>query len=312
MASDFWKDKKVVVTGGDGFLGRHLVAKIKAKNPKSIFVPKRSEYDLRKYEDCLKVAKKGDVIIHLAANVGGIGYNREFPATLFDDNILMGTFMMMAARDAKVKKYIALGTICAYPKYTPVPFKEKNLWDGFPEETNAPYGLAKKMQLVQSQAYRQQYGFNAIFLLPVNLYGPGDNFNPRSSHVIPALIRKFVEAKKRGEKKVTVWGTGKASREFLYVEDAAEAIILTAEKYDKTDPVNLGAGFEITIKKLAELIKKSTGFDGKIVWDKSKPDGQPRRMLDVSRARKEFGFNAKTSFEKGLKDTIDWYTKNPE
>jgi len=312
MASDFWKDKKVVVTGGDGFLGRHLVAKIKAKNPKSIFVPKRSEYDLRKYEDCLKVAKKGDVIIHLAANVGGIGYNREFPATLFDDNILMGTFMMMAARDAKVKKYIALGTICAYPKYTPVPFKEKNLWDGFPEETNAPYGLAKKMQLVQSQAYRQQYGFNAIFLLPVNLYGPGDNFNPRSSHVIPALIRKFVEAKKRGEKKVTVWGTGKASREFLYVEDAAEAIILTAEKYDKTDPVNLGAGFEITIKKLAELIKKSTGFDGKIVWDKSKPDGQPRRMLDVSRARKEFGFEAKTSFEKGLKDTIDWYTKNPE
>ena len=312
MASDFWKDKKVVVTGGDGVLGRHLVAKIKAKNPKSIFVPKRSEYDLRKYEDCLKVAKKGDVIIHLAANVGGIGYNREFPATLFDDNILMGTFMMMAARDAKVKKYIALGTICAYPKYTPVPFKEKNLWDGFPEETNAPYGLAKKMQLVQSQAYRQQYGFNAIFLLPVNLYGPGDNFNPRSSHVIPALIRKFVEAKKRGEKKVTVWGTGKASREFLYVEDAAEAIILTAEKYDKTDPVNLGAGFEITIKKLAELIKKSTGFDGKIVWDKSKPDGQPRRMLDVSRARKEFGFEAKTSFEKGLKDTIDWYTKNPE
>ena len=312
MASDFWKDKKVVVTGGDGFLGRHLVAKIKAKNPKSIFVPKRSEYDLRKYEDCLKVAKKGDVIIHLAANVGGIGYNREFPATLFDDNILMGTFMMMAARDAKVKKYIALGTICAYPKYTPVPFKEKNLWDGFPEETNAPYGLAKKMQLVQSQAYRQQYGFNAIFLLPVNLYGPGDNFNPRSSHVIPALIRKFVEAKKRGEKEVTVWGTGKASREFLYVEDAAEAIILATEKYDKTDPVNLGAGFEITIKKLAELIKKSTGFDGKIVWDKSKPDGQPRRMLDVSRARKEFGFEAKTSFEKGLKDTIDWYTKNPE
>ena len=312
MASDFWKDKKVVVTGGDGFLGRHLVAKIKAKNPKSIFVPKRSEYDLRKYEDCLKVAKKGDVIIHLAANVGGIGYNREFPATLFDDNILMGTFMMMAARDAKVKKYIALGTICAYPKFTPVPFEEKNLWDGYPEETNAPYGLAKKMQLVQSQAYRQQYGFNAIFLLPVNLYGPGDNFNPRSSHVIPALIRKFVEAKKRGEKKVTVWGTGKASREFLYVEDAAEAIILTAEKYDKTDPVNLGAGFEITIKKLAELIKKSTGFDGKIVWDKSKPDGQPRRMLDVSRARKEFGFEAKTSFEKGLKDTIDWYTKNPE
>jgi len=312
MAGNFWKDKRVVVTGGDGFLGRHLVAKIKAKKPKSIFVPKRSEFDLRKYEDCLEVAKKGDVIIHLAANVGGIGYNREFPATLFDDNILMGTFMMMAARDAKVKKYIALGTICAYPKFTPVPFEEKNLWDGYPEETNAPYGLAKKMQLVQSQAYRQQYGFNAIFLLPVNLYGPGDNFDPKSSHVIPALIRKFVEAKKRGEKEVTVWGTGKASREFLYVEDAAEAIILATEKYDKTDPVNLGAGFEITIKKLAELIKKLTGFEGKIVWDKSKPDGQPRRMLDVSHAKKEFGFKAKTSFEKELKETIDWYTKNPQ
>ena len=309
MASDFWKDKKVVVTGGDGFLGRHLVAKIKAKNPTSIFVPKRSEIDLRKYEDCLKVAKKGDVIIHLAANVGGIGYNREFPATLFDDNILMGTFMMMAARDAKVKKYVALGTVCAYPKFTPVPFNEKDLWMGYPEETNAPYGLAKKMQLVQAQAYRQQYGFNAIFLLPVNLYGPGDNFNPKSSHVIPALIRKFVEAKRNGDKKVVVWGTGKASREFLYVEDAAEAIMTAAEKYDKEDPVNLGAGREIKVKALAELIKKYTGFEGKIVWDKTKPDGQPRRMLDVSRAKKEFGFRAKTSFEKGLKNTIDWYIK---
>jgi len=284
-------------------------AKIKVKNPRSIFVPKRSEIDLRKYEDCLKVAKKGDVIIHLAANVGGIGYNREFPATLFDDNILMGTFMMMAARDAKVKKYVALGTVCAYPKFTPVPFNEKDLWMGYPEETNAPYGLAKKMQLVQAQAYRQQYGFNAIFLLPVNLYGPGDNFNPKSSHVIPALIRKFVEAKRNGDKKVVVWGTGKASREFLYVEDAAEAIMTAAEKYDKEDPVNLGAGREIKVKAMAELIKKYTGFEGKIVWDKTKPDGQPRRMLDVSRAKKEFGFRAKTSFEKGLKNTIDWYIK---
>jgi GDP-L-fucose synthase len=310
MAKNFWTDKKVVITGGDGFLGRHLIAKIKAKGPKSIFIPEFPKYDLRKYEDCLEVAKKGDVIIHLAANVGGIGYNREFPATLFDDNILMGTFMMMAAKEAKVKKYVALGTICAYPKFTPVPFKEENLWYGYPEETNAPYGLAKKMQLVQAQAYRQQYGFNAIFLLPVNLYGPGDNFNPKSSHVIPALIRKFVEAKRSGEKEVVVWGTGNASREFLYVEDAAEALILATEKYNKSDPVNLGAGFEIKIRDLAELIKKLTGFKGKIVWDTTKPDGQPRRMLDVSLARKEFGFSAKTSFEKGLENTINWYTQN--
>lgn len=307
MTTNFWKDKDVVVTGGDGFLGKHLIAKIKLQNPKSIFIPKRPEYDLRKYEDCLKVAKKGDIIIHLAANVGGIGYNREFPATLFDDNILMGTFMMMAGRAAKVDKYVALGTICAYPKFTPVPFKEENLWEGYPEETNAPYGLAKKMQLVQAQSYREQYGFNAIFLLPVNLYGPGDNFDPKSSHVIPALIRKFVEAGERGDREVVVWGTGKASREFLFVDDAAEAIMLAAEKYNKSEPVNLGAGFEITIKDLAELIKNLTGFKGKIVWDRSKPDGQPRRKLDVSRAKREFGFTARTSFEKGLRETIDWY-----
>jgi GDP-L-fucose synthase len=310
MIKNFWTDKRMVITGGNGFLGSHLVAKIKAKGPKSIFIPKSSQYDLRKYEDCLKVAKKGDVIIHLAANVGGIGYNREFPATLFDDNILMGTFMMMAAREAKVKKYVAMGTVCAYPKFTPVPFNENNLWNGYPEETNAPYGLAKKMQLVQAQAYREQYGFNAIFLLPVNLYGPGDNFDPKSSHVIPALIRKFVEANKKGEKKVIVWGTGKASREFLYVEDAVEAIMLATEKYNKAEPVNLGAGREIKIKDLVALIKNYTGFDGKIVWDKNKPDGQPRRMLDVSRAKKEFCFTAKTSFEKGLKETINWYIKN--
>ncbi len=307
MTENFWEGKKVVITGGNGFLGRHLVEKIKSQNPKSVFVPDRSEYDLRKYEDCLKVAKKGDVIIHLAANVGGIGYNREFPATLFDDNILMGTFMMMAARDAGVKKYVALGTICAYPKFTPVPFKEENLWDGYPEETNAPYGLAKKMQLVQSEAYRQQYGFNSIFLLPVNLYGPGDNFDPKSSHVIPALIRKFVEAKENGDKEVVVWGTGKASREFLYVDDAAKAIMLATEKYNKSEPVNLGAGFEITIKDLANLIKKLTDYGGKIVWDREKPDGQPRRMLDVTKAKKEFGFQASTSFEDGLRKTIDWY-----
>lgn len=299
-----------MVTGGNGFLGRHLVEKIRGMHPKSIFVPEHSEYDLRRYDDCLKVAKKGDIVIHLAANVGGIGYNRENPATLYDDNILMGTHMMMASRAAAVKKYVALVTICAYPKFTPVPFKEENLWNGYPEETNAPYGLAKKMQLVQSLAYRQQYGFNSICLFPVNLYGPGDNFDPKSSHVIPALIKKFVEAGKKGDSEVVVWGTGRASREFLYVEDAAEGIIKATEKYDKSDPVNLGAGFEITIKDLAELIKKLTGFKGKIVWDKSKPDGQPRRMLDVTRAKKEFGFAASTSFEEGLKKTIDWYKEN--
>ncbi len=307
MAKNFWTGKRVVVTGGNGFLGKHLVAKIKKKKPKSIFVPKFPEYDLRKYEDCLKVAKKGDVIIHLAANVGGIGYNREFPATLYDDNILMGTYMMMAARTAKVDKYVALATICAYPKFTPVPFKEENLWMGYPEETNAPYGLAKKMQLVQSAAYRQQYGFNSICLFPVNLYGPGDNFDPKSSHVIPALIKKFIDAVEQNQKEVVVWGTGKASREFLYVEDAAEGIAKAAEKYNKSDPVNLGAGFEITIKDLVKLIKKLTGFKGKIIWDKTKPDGQPRRMLDTSRAKKEFGFKSKTSFEEGLKETIKWY-----
>jgi len=307
MAENFWKDKKVVVTGGNGFLGRHLVAKIKSKGPKSIFVPSYSEYDLRKYEDCLKVAKEGDIVIHLAANVGGIGYNREFPATLYDDNILMGTFMMMAARDVGVKKYITLATICAYPKFTPVPFKEENLWMGYPEETNAPYGLAKKMQLVQSDAYRSQYGFNSICLFPVNLYGPGDNFDPKSSHVIPALIKKFVDAKENGDTEVAVWGTGKASREFLYVEDAADGIIKATEKYDKSEPVNLGAGFEITIKDLANLIKKHTGFEGTIVWDKTKPDGQPRRMLDTEKAKKEFGFSSTTSFDEGLEKTIKWY-----
>ncbi len=310
MNKSYWTDKRVVVTGGNGFLGRQLVSKIKKLNPKSIFVPSFAKYDLRKYEDCLKVAKKGDVIIHLAANVGGIGYNREFPGTLFEDNILMGTFMMKAARETNVKKYVALGTICAYPKMTPVPFREKNLWYGYPEETNAPYGLAKKMQLVQAQAYRQQYNFNAIFLLPVNLYGPGDNFDPKSSHVIPALIRRFVEATSSHSKEIIVWGTGNASREFLYVEDAADAIILATEKYNKSEPVNIGAGFEIKIKDLTRKIKKLTGFKGKIVWDKTKPDGQPRRLLDISRAKKEFGFKAATKFEDGLEKTLNWYKAN--
>ncbi len=291
-------------------MGRHLVKRLKNKKPKMIRIADRSQYDLTKYEDCLKASKGVDVVIHLAAKVGGIGFNREFPADLFDENILMGTYMMKAARINKVKKYVALGTICAYPKFTPVPFKEENLWMGYPEETNAPYGLAKKMQLVQAQAYRTQFGFNSIFLLPVNLYGPGDNFDPKSSHVIPALIKKFVDAKNGGKKEVSVWGTGRASREFLYVEDAAEGIILAAEKYNKPLPINLGAGFEIKIKDLVNLIKKLTGYKGKIVWDKTKPDGQPRRMLDTSKARNEFGFKAKTKFEKGLLETIKWYEKN--
>lgn len=300
----------MVITGGNGFLGRHLVAKIKSLGPRRIFIPAYPQYDLRKYEDCLKVAKKGNLVIHLAANVGGIGYNRDNPATLYDDNILIGTFMMMAAKAAKVKKYIALGTICAYPKFTPVPFREKDLWSGYPEETNAPYGLAKKMQLVQAQAYREQYGFNAIFLLPVNLYGPGDNFDPKSSHVIPALVRKFIEAKDRNDKEVVVWGTGKATREFLYVDDAADGIIKATERYNKSEPVNLGSGFEISIKDLATMVKKLVGFKGQIVWDKTKPDGQPKRRLDVSLAKKEFGFKAGTDFELGLKNTIEWFDRN--
>jgi len=310
MDKKFWKEKTVLVTGGHGFLGTHLVNELKNLSPKDIIVPKSSENDLREYEECVKVSKNVDIVIHLAANVGGIGYNRDNPANLFDDNILMSVNMMRAARVNGVKKYLALGTICAYPKFTPVPFKEKDLWMGYPEETNAPYGLAKKMQLVQAQAYRQQYGFNAIFLLPVNLYGPGDNFDQKSSHVIPALIKKFVEAKENNQKEVVVWGTGKPTREFLYVKDAAKGIILAVEKYNKSEPVNLGAGFEISIKDLAELIKKLTDFKGNIIWDKTKPDGQPRRKLDVSKAEEEFGFTANTEFEVGLRETINWYLEN--
>ena len=310
MANNFWRDKRILITGGRGFLGKRLIAKLKALSPKSIRIADIDKYDLREYKDCLRASRGIDVVIHLAAKVGGIGFNREFPADLFDDNILMGTNMMKAARINKVKKYLALGTICAYPKMTPVPFKEKDLWNGYPEETNAPYGLAKKMQLVQAQAYRQQYGFNAIFLLPVNLYGPGDNFRPESSHVIPALIKKFVDAKVRGDHEVVVWGTGEASREFLYVDDAVDGLIKAVESYNEPDPVNLGAGFEIKISELAMLIKDLVGFDGKLVWDKTKPNGQPRRMLDTAKANKEFGFKAKTRFESGLKDTIDWYAQS--
>jgi len=303
------KDKKIIVTGGAGFLGKYVVKKLKERNCKEIFIPKIEEYDLRNLETIKKMCKvaKADIVIHLAAVVGGIGANRENPGSFFYDNLMMGVQLMEEARLTGIEKFVVLGTICAYPKYTPVPFREEDLWNGYPEETNAPYGLAKKMLLVQSQAYRQQYNFNSIFLLPVNLYGPGDNFNPKSSHVIPALIKKFHDAKIKGENEVVVWGTGKATREFLYVEDCAEAIVLATEKYDKPGPVNIGAGFEIKIKDLAEKIKDAVGFKGKIAWDTSKPDGQPRRCLDTSKAKKEFGFEAKTKFNEGLKKTIEWY-----
>ncbi len=305
----FWEDKTVLVTGGAGFLGSALVRTLEQRGlaKENIRVPRSRDLDLRQWENCVEAVRDVDLVIHLAAKVGGIGYNMANPGSLFYDNAIMGIQLMEAARQADVKKFVAVGTICAYPKFTPVPFREEELWNGYPEETNAPYGLAKKMLLVQAQAYRQQYGFNAIYLLPVNLYGPGDNFDPASSHVIPALIKKFVEAVETGAESVEVWGTGAASREFLYVDDAAEGIALAAERYDRPDPVNLGAGFEITIRDLATLIADLTGFTGEIVWDTTKPDGQPRRCLDVSRAEREFGFRAKTSFEDGLKATVEWY-----
>lgn len=306
----FWTNKRVVVTGGAGFLGSHVVDELKKHGESDIFVPRSAEYDLRKQEVCAQVVRGADLVIHLAAVVGGIGYNREIPGTMFYDNILMGTHMMEESRKAGVKKFVAIGTICAYPKFAPIPFREDDLWNGYPEETNAPYGLAKKMMLVQSIAYRQQYDFNSIFLLPVNLYGPRDNFSEKSSHVIPALIKKFLDAKESGADSVTVWGDGTATREFCYVADAARGIVLAAEKYDKSEPVNIGAGFEISIKDLAEKIKTIVGYSGKIVWDATKPNGQPRRMLDTSRATKEFGYTAETNFDTGLKETIAWYQQN--
>ena len=304
--------QKVVVTGGAGFLGSYVVAKLQASGCEQIFVPRRAEYDLvqadaikRLYDDA-----QPDLVIHLAAVVGGIGANRKNPGKYFYDNLMMGVQLMEEARVRGVKKFVATGTICAYPKFTPVPFQEENLWNGYPEETNAPYGIAKKAMLVQSQAYREQYGFNSIFLLPVNLYGPRDNFDLESSHVIPALIRKCVEAVQTGAKEVRCWGTGQVTREFLHAEDCARGIILAAESYNDSAPVNLGAGFEISIKDLAEKIAHLTGFTGQLVWDPSQPDGQPRRCLDVTRAAREFGFCAKLGFDEGLQQTIEWYRKD--
>lgn len=307
MIKHFWQNKRVLVTGAHGFLGGHLVDQLKLLNLKELRTPTHREFDLRQKNACAEVTSDIDIVIHLAANVGGIGYNQEFPGTLFYDNLLMGVHLMEEARINKVHKFVALGTICAYPKFAPIPFNEADLWDGYPEETNAPYGLAKKMLLVQAQAYKAQYGFNAIYLLPVNMYGPGDNFDPKSSHVIPALIRKFVEAKEAEAHEVVVWGTGKATREFLYVEDAARAIVLATEHFNGSEPVNIGAGFEISISELAHQIAKIVGFNGRIIFDTSKPDGQPRRSLDVSRAEKEFGFKAKTQFLEGLTKTVTWY-----
>jgi GDP-L-fucose synthase len=308
----FWKDKRVIATGGAGFLGSYVVKKLKERGCKNIFIPLVEDYDLTKEKNVIRLYQDypADIVIHLAAVVGGIGANRENPGKFFYDNLVMGAMLMEYARQFKVGKFVALGTICAYPKFTPVPFKEEDLWKGYPEETNAPYGLAKKMMLVQSQAYRAQYDFNSIFILPLNLYGPRDNFDPKSSHVIPALIRKFMKAKDRGEEEMVCWGTGKPTRGFLYVEDAAEGILLAAEKYNKSDPVNLGTDLEISIKELAELIARLVGFKGKIKWDTSKPDGQPRRRLDTSRAEREFGFKAKMDFEEGLKRTIEWYRQS--
>lgn len=312
--TNFWNKRRITVSGGAGFLGSFVIKKLKERGCRRIFVPRSSDYNLVEMESVKKLYRdsKPDIVIHLAAQVGGIGANKEKPGEFFYKNLMMGVQMMEAGRQSAIEKFVTIGTVCAYPKFTPVPFKEENLWNGYPEETNAPYGIAKKVLLVQAQAYRQQYGFNAIYLLPVNLYGPGDNFDLQSSHVIPALIRKCIDAQRGLSPQGTVpalvvWGSGKPTREFLYVEDAAEGIVLATEKYNKPEPVNLGAGFEISIRELVKLIAKLTGFKGTIIWDRAKPDGQPRRTLDTSKAKREFGFKAETSFESGLQKTIEWY-----
>jgi GDP-L-fucose synthase len=309
MASDFWSQQRVVVTGGAGFLGSYVVDRLRARGVDRLFAPRKREYDLRRLDDIqrLYADTQPTLIIHLAAVVGGIGANRERPGEFFYDNLMMGAQLLEQARLAEIAKFVAIGTVCAYPKFAPVPFREDDLWNGYPEETNAPYGLAKKMLLVQSQAYRAQYGYNSLFLLPVNLYGPRDNFDPRTSHVIPALIKKCVEAVARGDDEIVVWGDGSPTREFVYVEDAAEAIVLASERYNQSDPVNIGSGFEISIKDLVERIAEYAGFRGRLVWDTSKPNGQPRRRLDTSRAEQAFGFRAQVGFEEGLRRTVAWY-----
>jgi len=312
--SGFFEDRRVVVTGGAGFLGSYIAVGLQKRRCKNILVPKIEDYDLVSINDIVRMYDdmKPDIVIHLAAVVGGIGANREHPGEFFYKNLMMGVQLIEEGRKRDIEKFVAIGTVCAYPKFTPVPFKEDDLWNGYPEETNAPYGLAKKMLLVQSQAYRAEYGFNSIFLLPVNLYGPGDNFDPASSHVIPALIKKCVDAVEAGDDYIECWGTGGVSREFIYAADAAEGILLAAEHFNGPEPVNVGTGFEITIKELAEKIAALTGFKGEIRWDSSRPDGQPRRRLDTSRARKLFGFEAKTPFDEGLKATVDWYIRTRE
>ncbi len=307
----YWNGKTVLVTGGHGFLGKHLVDRLKELGAK-VIAPTREEFDLVDKAQIIRMyaSHPSDMVIHLAAVVGGIGANRKHPGKFFYENLMMGVQLLHEAYAHKIPKFVALGTVCAYPKFAPVPFKEDDIWNGYPEETNAPYGLAKKMMLVQSQGYREEYGYNSIFLVPVNLYGPGDNFDPETSHVIPALIKKCVDAVENGSDSIEVWGDGSASREFLYVKDAVEGILLAAEKYNKSDPVNLGSSYEIFIKDLVEIIARETGFKGKIKWDTSKPNGQPRRKLDTSRAKKEFGFASKTTFEEGLRETIKWYRKN--